>query len=264
MSALQSVVEGQDLAGGEAQESVTALAKALAERSRNAVTRLRSLRYALERLLGGEIRGSTKDVEGLLADVLELSTAAGRARDEARAAVREGLWTWRTDDAAYHAQRRLMDPTLLDRDPDGAGRARPWFPTFDAAVRQCSQMQGQLGEEAQTLQGMLTAASTIAVTRDARSQESLTLIAAVGGILLGVPGLVLALYGASSVLPLSGRNSIFLVPLGGAAALAAVIAALLPGRGRRSWVLRVGLTLLAVVVITLLLLYAGLLYTPRK
>lgn len=187
---LQSVVGSPASATGDAQDVVTALAKALAERSRNSVSRLRSLRYSLERLLAGEIRNSTKDVEGLLADVLELSTAAGRARDEARAAMREGLWTWRTDDAAYHAQRRLLDPTLLDRDPDGAGRARPWFSTFDAGVRQCVQMQGQLGEETQTLQGMLTAASTIAVTRDARSQESLTLIAAVGGILLGVPGLV--------------------------------------------------------------------------
>lgn len=246
------------------ETAATALAKALAERSRNTVAELRSLRYGLERLLAAEIRRSTKEVEGLLADVLELSTAAGRARDEAREAVREGLWTWRTDGVAYHAQRRLLDRSLPARATDRDGRARSWFGTLDAGIRQCAQIEAQLGEEAAVLHGLLSAASTIAVTRDARSQESLTLIAAVGGILLGVPGLVLALYGASSVLPLSGKNSIFVVPLVGAACLAVVIAAVLPVPGWANRVRRVGTTLLAVVVTTILLMYAGgLVSTPR-
>jgi hypothetical protein len=263
---LAGVVEGM-LAGlptavaGEADASSTRLAKALAERSRNAVGDLRQLRYSLERRLAAEIRKGTKDVETSLADVLELSIAAGRARDEAREAMREGLWSWRSDDAAYQAQRRLLDPSLPQRDSDDEGRSRPWFLVLDAGVRQCMQMENQLGEEAAVLHGLLTAASTIAVTRDARAQENLTLIAAVGGILLGLPGLVLALYGASTVLPLSGENSVFLIPLAAAGFLAVVIAALLPGHGRIR-VKRIFGTVLAVTVTTLLLVWAGGLVPP--
>ena len=258
---LTSVIEGMlaelpDTVAGDADASATRLAKALAENSRNAVTALRQLRYSLERRLAAEIRDGTKAVEASLADLLELSTAAGRARDEARAAVREGLWSWRSDDAAYQAQRRLLDPTLPERESDAEGRSRSWFLVLDAGVRQCAQMDGQLGEETAVLHGLLTAASTIAVTRDARAQENLTLIAAVGGILLGLPGLVLALYGASTVLPLSGKNSVFLIPLAAAGFLAVVIAALLPGHGRVRGK-RIFGTVLAVAVTTLLLMWAG-------
>ncbi|MGY1805049.1 hypothetical protein ACI78T_17340 [Blastococcus sp. SYSU D00922] len=265
-SGIAGVVDGlvarlPGIAGEGADATATQLAKALAETSRNAVSALRRLRYSMERRLAAEIRDGTKSVESALADILELSTAAGRARDEARAARREGLWSWRSDDAAYQAQRRLLDPSLPERTTDVEGRSRPWFLTLDAGVRQCVQMDDQLAEETAVLHGLLTAASTIAVTRDARAQENLTLIAAVGGILLGLPGLVLALYGASTVLPLSGKNSKFVVPLIVAGGLAIVIAALLPGHGRVR-AKRIFGTVLSVVVTTLLLMWAGGLVPP--
>jgi len=245
------------------EASVTVLAKHLAERSRNTVAGLRGARHGLERLLAEEIRaGSNRELEETLADILELSIAASRARDEAREALREGLWTWRSDDDAYHAQRRLLEPNLPTRAADGEGSARSWFRTLDAGVRQCRQMEGQLGDETAVLHSLLNAASTIAVTRDARAQETFNLVAAVGGLLIGVPALVLTLYGATSVLPLQWSNYYVLAPLAVGGLAASVIAAFLPGRNRAGKMRRFLATLLALLLTLLLLLVAGGLVQP--
>ncbi|WP_299956330.1 hypothetical protein [uncultured Modestobacter sp.] len=259
-AALRLVVSGH--ADPEAQ--ATAVAKTLAERSRQAVAELRTLRYELERVLSGELRqASTRTLERLLADLLELSNAASRARDQARECAREGLWTWRSDDAAYHAQRRRQDRTLPPRPGTDGQVRRDWLHTLDAAVRHCQAIDAQLADEAAALRGLLSATSTMSVTRDARSSESFNLVASVGGIMLGLPALVLTLYGASSVLPLDS-NYVALVPLAVAGLAAAVIAAFLPGRERSGKLRRFSFALLAVVVTLLLLAGAGSLVRPAS
>lgn len=251
-------------ASGDDEARATAMAKWFAEGSRNAVAELRTARHGLERLLANEIRhGSTKQLEVSLADILELSIAASHARDEAREAVREGLWTWRSDGPAYHAQRRLLDPTLPPRPGSERGSERAWFGTLDAAVRQCQAMEQQLGHETDVLHSLLNATSTIAVTRDARAQELFNLVASVGGILLGVPALVLSLYGATTILPLRFTNYVVLVPLLVGGLLAALIAAYLPGKERTGKLRRFVATLVAVLVTVLILMLAGALVTPH-
>lgn len=240
---------------GDPEARATAIAKALAEQSRNAVEELRAMRYGLERLLADELRqAATRTLERLLADLLELSNAASRARDQAREAAREGLWTWRTDDAAYHAQRSSQDARLAH--PGMGDGDRPWLRTLDAAVRHCQAIDRQLGEETSALRGLLNATATISVTRDARASETFNLVASVGGVMLGLPALVLTLYGASAVLPLSS-NYLALAPLAVAGLLAAGIAAYLPGRERSGKARRFGGALLAVLLTLLLLAGAG-------
>ncbi|MCZ2804605.1 hypothetical protein O2W18_05790 [Modestobacter sp. VKM Ac-2983] len=247
----------------DVEERVTRIAKDLAERSRDAVADLRNLRYELETLLSSELRkASTRTLERLLADLLELSTLASRARDEARECARGGLWAWRTDDDAYHAQRRLQDPTLAPRPEPAKPVRRTWLHLHDAAVRHCQAMERQLGDETASLRGLLNATSTMSVTRDARSSETFNLVASVGGIMLGLPALVLTLYGASSVLPLSTSNYVVLLPLAFAGLVAAVIAAYLPGRERTGKVRRFLAALGAVTVTLGLLAAAGALVHP--
>jgi hypothetical protein len=256
---LEHVVHGlpQDL-GRDVEERATGLAKQLAERSRNAVAELRVVRHGLELLLAQELRGGgTKALEFVLADLLELSTAASRARDEAREAHRAGLWTWRTDVAVYHAHRRLMDPSLPTRPGDRGGRRRSWLRVLDAAVRQCQHMERQLGEDLDVLYGLLNAASTIAVTRGSRAQETFNLVACVGGLVLGVPALVLSLYGADKILPLGSASTYAVfIPLALAGLLASLVAAWLPGRERNGKTKRF-LVALGAVGLTLGLLALG-------
>jgi len=242
--------------GGDTERFATAMAKHFAERSRDAVAGFRQLRYAVEHSLAHQLRHSTKELDHTLSDVLELSTVASRARDEAREAARAGLWAWRNDASIYHAQRRLLDPSLPERDSDQEGRDRPWFVLYDAAVRQAVQMERQLGEETSAFGGLLTAASTIAVTRDARSQHTFNWVAGMGGILLGLPALILAMYGAGDLLPLGPTTYGILLPVVAAGLVALAIALFLPGMGagraKRFWA-----TLAAVLVTIALLYWAG-------
>ena len=133
-----------------------------------------------------------------LADLAELSIAASRARDFSREAVREGLWVWRTDKDAYHAHRRQLDPTLPHRDSGTDGSDRQWFATMDAGVRHCREADHQLGDEIDQLHRLLEAASTISVARDAQAQEQFNFVATVGAVTLGLPALVLGVYGADA------------------------------------------------------------------
>jgi hypothetical protein len=126
----------------------TAIAKAIAESSRNEVHSLRTLRYEYERVIGVNLRRlRTRELEFVLADVVELTVAASRARDEAAESWREGLESWRSDSAAYHAQRRLQDPTLPRRVGERRAHRKAWFAILDAGVRQCKAMDQMLTEE---------------------------------------------------------------------------------------------------------------------
>jgi hypothetical protein len=241
----------------------TEIAKAHAERSRNTIRDLRSFRYGLEHALGTNLRSGTHRLESILADVVELSTLVGRAADEAREAARGGMGAWITNPAAYHAQRRLQDPALPLR-PNGRRAARaPWFAVLDAGVRQCHAMETEACGEAPLLHSLLNAASTIAVTREAQAQETFNMVAAVGGVMFGVPALILALYDASAILPLRSSNAVVLVPLGIAGLIASLVAALLPGRRRTGKIRRFSVALAAVLTMLLILITAGTLVTPE-
>ncbi len=106
---------------------------------------------------------------------------------------------------------------------------------------------------------MLAAGATIAVTRDAQAGEKFTVLAAVSAVALGLPALVLALYGASDYLPFARTMSIadyrLLYPVLAAGLMAAGVAAFLPGKGRRRS--RFARTLLGVLLVFLLLAVAG-------
>lgn len=254
---------GYDVPASPAYAAVL-VAKSAAGRARGSLADLRDRRYQLEQRLGRHLRREPEvgKLEVLLADVVELSIAAGRARDEARAAVRSGLWMWRNDDAAYHAHRRLLDPTLVSRPGAAEAQRKPWFAQYDAGVRQCVNLERQAGEEAEALRQLLDAGSTIAVARDASAQETFNLVATVGAVALGLPALVLALYSASDLLPFRqpGRF-IALVPLLIAGLLSAVLAAYLPGDlpPRR----RFGYAIGAVAVTLAVLATAGALVDPK-
>ena len=245
---------------GDRERVATVLSKTVAEASRNAVEEIRALRYELESHLSATIRGESRSrLDVVLADLVELSVIVGRARDEAREAAREGLAAWLSVPAAYHARRRLQDPSLPPQPGAVAARAEPWFALYDASVRQCQAAEQLLGEELQLLQGRLTAASTVATARDAQAQESLTLLATVGGVALGVPGIIVGLYGVSNVLPLhwDSRSAAVIAPIALASMLASALAFATTAGGFRRRLNRAGLTLAAVLVMVVVVALAG-------
>jgi hypothetical protein len=249
-------------ADGEGRATV--IAKAIAESSRDEVYTVRALRYELERVIGANLRRlQTQELEFVLADVVELTVAVSRARDEATEAWRGGLSSWRSDLAAYHAQRRLQDPTLPRRAGARRARRRPWFAILDAGVRQCKAMDQLLTEETTLLHQLLDAAASVSVARDAQAQETFTLVATVGGVLIGMPALIIALYGATAVLPINTSNAVVLLPVGAAGLVAGLLAAFLPGRERVGKIGRFSATLIATVATIILLALAGSLVNPK-
>lgn len=100
-----------------------------------------------------------------------------------------------------------MDQTLPARRGRRRAEADPTFAEYDAAIRQCGALDQELSEEAEVLRGVLAAGSAIAVTRDAQAGEKFTVLAAVSAVALGLPALVLALYGASDYLPFTCPTS---------------------------------------------------------
>lgn len=243
----------------------TMIAKAIAESSRNEVYTVRALRYELERVIGANLRRlRTQELEFVLADVVELTVAVSRARDEATEAWRGGLSSWRSNVAAYHAQRRLQDPTLPRRAGARRARRQPWFAILDAGVRQCRAMDQLLTEESTLLHQLLDAAASVSVARDAQAQEAFTLVATVGGVLIGIPALIIALYGATSVLPINLTNAVVLVPVAAAGLLAGLLAAFLPGRERGGKIGRFAVTLVATAATLILLAMAGSMVNPKS
>ena len=241
------------------------LTKAMAEHSRNAVQELREQRYALERRLGLHIRREleTGKLELLLADIVELASAASRARDEARAAVREGLWMWRHDDAAYHAHRQMLDPTLPVRPAAAAAHQRPWFRAYDAGMRQCMNLRQECSEEAESRQALLNSGASIAMARDASAQETFNLLASVGAVAFGLPALVLALYSASSLPPFNSPGRLMvLLPLLLTGLISVGVAVKLPGEIPRRQ--RIGYALAFVFTTLCVLALAGFLFRANR
>src|SRR5438094_7258762 len=78
-----------------------------------------------------------------------------------------------------------------------------------AAVRQCEVMDTQLDEEASRLHALLTSMSTFAVAQDGEGQQRFNLVAAVAAAGLGLPALILTLYGAQTYLPLDSVDHVW-------------------------------------------------------
>jgi len=246
-------------ASDEPADVAARYAKAACEVARNNVVELRELRYEIEQRLAGESTDETADEElnGIVSSLLLLSIACGRAEDVARDASREGLWAYINDDEAYHAYRKLRDPTIMsDHDPATA-QTRTWMRLHDNGVRHCDAMAAQLNDESAAIIGLLEAASSISSARDADAQTRMNTLIALVSLGLGVPALVLALYGAQLILPLeTTRQQVAFIPVAlslVAAAVLALLAAPKKGRPKRLWIFAA----VAVLVVLISLIVGG-------
>lgn len=123
-------------------------------------------------------------------------------------------------------------------------------------------MEVQLAEEAARLHALLDSLSTFAVAQDGEAQQKFNLIVAVVAAGLGLPALILSLYGAQSFLPLDSFDHAWraLLPIAVTTLVAFVVAVRrMPGRtGPRHYLLA---TVLATALVATLL-FAGAL-APR-
>lgn len=236
-------------------------AKALAELSRNSVAGVREIRYDLEHRLA---QFSSKDLPTssstpIVASLLELSIICGRAADEAREAVREGLWLHLSDSDAYHSYRRLQDPSIINEAEPATSATRTWMRLHDAGVRQCMEMRKQLDAEASSARNLMAAAASVSNSREADGQSAFNTLAAVVSLGLGIPALVLALYGADRLLPLNTQpRQLAFIPVAIGLLLAAVIAIWRAPKGRSGWLWVVAAIGIIALLLSLLVV-AGLL-----
>ena len=241
------------------QSLAARIAKGLAERSRNSVARIREIRYELESLLAQANAPKKRAVEqvSVVSSLLQLNIITSRAADVAREAVREGLWVWTSDSAAYHSYRRLQDPLIINEHKPATATTRSWMRQHDAAVRQCLEMRKQLDAESTTVQSLLAAASSVSSSREADAQSSFNTLAAAASLGLGLPALVLSLYGADRLVPLiSVQRWIAFAPVVVGLLLAAILAISSAPRGKTRVLWLLGATGILVAV-GVLLLVAG-------
>lgn len=248
---------------GAPEERAASFVKALAERSRNEVVALRAVRSTLEAGLGRTLRDDAagSDPQHLLASLIELARIANRAGELCREAVREGFWVWRrpAGDRGYRIYRRLVDPSLERTDPLDPAEdpvPPPWLRAHDRGIRQLRAAEEQLANEADQVYGLLDGASTVAATRDASSQEQLTILAALAAVALGIPGLVFALYGADVLVPFSeGGRQLSVLAITFVATAALPVAAQLRIRTTTIGVPRKVLNAIAIAAVLTALLY---------
>lgn len=234
------------------------VAKRLSELSRNNVANIRDLRYGLESDLAKSSRDSsaTEDYTSMVANLLQLNVICGRAADQAREAVREGLWVHGSDSEAYHAYRKLQDPSIVNPIEPATHEMRSWMRVHDAAIRQCQQMQFQLEAESTSIHALLASASSISSSREADAQTRFNLLVGLLSIGLGIPALFLALYSATILLPLnSGSKLISFFPVAAPLLFAALFALLRPPAGstRKYWI---GCGIVTLVVFCILIYVA--------
>lgn len=180
------------------------IAKVLCEESRDTMNEVRDLRYEFEAnlaLASIDFKGSELYTR-IVASLVQINVLCGRSADQAREANREGLWIYLTDREVYHAYRKLQDPTILNEFQPAEFGMRPWIRVHDAAIRQCVQLQQQAEAETSAIQALISSATGISSSREADAQSRFNLLAALLSIGLGIPGLFLALYGATAILPL--------------------------------------------------------------
>ncbi|WP_458779313.1 hypothetical protein [Arthrobacter sp. D3-16] len=226
-----------------------------------AVHSVREIRYDLEhRLAQFSSNGlPTSSSTPIVASLLELSIICGRAADEAREAVREGLWLHLSDSSAYHSYRRLQDPSIINAAEPATSATRPWMRLHDAGVRQCMEMRKQLDAEAGSARNLMAAAASVSNSREADGQSAFNTLAAVVSLGLGIPALVLALYGADRLLPLNTQpRQLAFIPVAIGLLLAAVIAIWRAPKGRSGWIWVVAAIGIIALLLSLLVV-AGLL-----
>lgn len=254
----------EETAGDDGQLRIAGHAKALAELSRNSVADVREIRYGLEHQLArfSSKAHPTSSNTPIVASLLELNIICGRAADQAREAIREGLWLHLSDSPAYHAYRRLQDPSIISEAAAATASTRPWMRLHDAAVRQCLEMRKQLDAESNSARNLMAAAASVSSSREADAQAAFTTLAAVASFGLGIPALVLALYGADRILPLdSGPRQMAFLPVAAGFLLAAVIAVWRAPKGKSSW-RWVSAAVGVILFLLTLLVAAGLLAPP--
>lgn len=169
--------------------------KAITEGSRNTVAELRGLRYEMERQVA-DLLAQRKNtaLRMVMAQLIELSIAFSRARDQARDTLRE-----------------VKVPGV---------------------VRHCEAMDVELSDEMTRLQSLLSSVSTFAVAQEGEAQQRFNMLAAAAAAGLGLPALILSLYGADDYLPFTWDKAWrALAPIAFALTLAAgVILQRMPGR----------------------------------
>lgn len=240
-------------------------AKALAELSRNAVASVREIRYDLEhRLANFSSKGHpTTSNTPIVSSLLELNIICGRAADEAREAVREGLWLHLSDSEAYHSYRRLQDPSIINNAAVADSTTRTWMRLHDAGVRQCLEMRKQLDAESGSARDLMAAAASVSNAREADAQAAFNTLAAVASLGLGIPALVLSLYSADRLLPLDTEpRQLAFLPVAAGLLFAAVIAIWRAPKGKSSRIWIVGAIGIIMVLLSLLIT-AGLLAPSR-
>ncbi|MCX2947724.1 hypothetical protein [Lentzea sp. NEAU-D7] len=178
------------------EHAAEVVAKAIAEGSRSVVGQLRDLRYAMERQVaellaprsGGQPRSATA-LRMVMVQLVELSTAFSRARDRALECLRE--YTWQPN---------------------------------DRAKRHVEAMDVELSDEVTRLQSLLGSVSTFAVAQEGEAQQRFNMLAAVAAAGLGLPALILSLYGADDYLPFTWDTAWRgLVPIAIALSVAAAV-----------------------------------------
>ncbi|TFB67985.1 hypothetical protein [Cryobacterium sp. Hz9] len=265
LSALQDLLV--KLAGVQSRNTETSnefhaafVAKGVAEESRNAVSDVREIRYGLElQLAETSAKSSVEGSQGsLVSALLQLGIILGRGADNAREAVREGLWVFLTDSNAYHSYRVLQDLRIINNAAPATEFSRTWMKLHDAAIRQCTELRGQLDAECISLHALLAAAAAVSSSREADAQTNFNTLAAVASFGLGIPALVLALYGADRLLPLDTlpRQFAFL-PVAAGLVFAAILAVMRSptGKRRRVWLLGAASALISALA---LLIVAGM------
>jgi hypothetical protein len=222
---LEKLVNENALHGGE--YLLPRVAKTLGESSRDVMTAVRDLRYKFESGLAlSSLEAHASDsYTHIVASLLQINVLCGRASDRARDASREGLWVYLCDREVYHSYRKLQDPTILNDFEPATFGMRPWIRSHDAGIRQCVQLQQQAEMETIAIQSLISSATGISSSREADAQSRFNLLVALLSIGIGIPGLFLAMYGASELLPLDSMGKLLLfapvlVSLLGAAVIA--------------------------------------------
>jgi hypothetical protein len=237
------------------------LARTLCERSRSSLAELREIRYALEDSLARTSMGASATAAhtSVVAGLLQLNIICARAADQARELAREGLWVYLSDDEAYHSYRRLQDPSLLIDHRPATHRMRPWMQLHDSAMRHCIEMRKQLDAECESIRSLITSASSISSAKDADSQSRFNVLAAIASVGIGLPALVLSLYGADILVPMNtAARQLAFAPVAASLIIAAVIATWQGARLKRGWIWTAGAVGI-IGVLLLLLLTAGVL-----
>lgn len=246
-------------------EMVAGYAKAMCEVARDAGTALRAARYDVEEDLARESSNEIGGVDHttIVASLLRLSVLSGRVADTCAEAVREGLRLYVEHNDLYHWYREQRDSALVTRGTTRQTEIPGWMRLHDAAIRHCEALRDSALRESASIGGLLSAAASISSSRDAEAQSRMNKLVAILSIGIGVPALVLSLYGAEVLLPLSRwRQWAAFSPVFVALLLASIIAmtsAPEAGPSRRTW--RIAAT--SVIVILGFLVFGAAIVVSR-